>query len=68
MTEMVERVSRKIGQILADSGYGPTHELLALIARAAIFTMREPTEEMLTVAACSFAKRDWQTMIDEALK
>lgn len=70
MSEMVERVAEKLrAECLAVFGSTWNNDVAARFARAAIDTMREPTEAMaLVYADPQEATMYWQAMIDTALK
>jgi hypothetical protein len=75
MSEMVERVAQAIGAKVGDfidaAGWlGPeTHAMGLERARAAIASMREPTDAMALVDTDpEDSTRIWVKMIDEALK
>lgn len=74
MSEMVERVARKIGDELSLHKQGldwvDKDGPIQRAARAAIEAMREPTQEMVTVAEkqwSAYAAPVWRAMIDAAL-
>jgi hypothetical protein len=75
MSEMVERIAASIKTKAWSLDLPLRDEECADLARAAIAAMREPTEAMLNVGYTTGGNykptgtlREWQAMIDEALK
>ena len=71
MTDMIERVTQALREVLWNYGVQLTKEMDELLARAAIEAMREPTEEMSHAGwrtDSGISTVVWQAMIDEAMK
>jgi len=70
MTDMIERVTQALREVLWNYGVQLTKEMDELLARAAIEAMREPTEEMSHAGwrtDSGIGTVVWQAMIDAAL-
>jgi hypothetical protein len=80
MSEMVERVARDLAALITEPGQHPDSQMpqCMALARAAILSMRQPTEAMIEcpMARCynygpygaQEVRRIFSAMIDQALK